>query len=161
MNTDPPELTERQQKFCEIVAMGTMSIAKAWMASGHECKNLVVAQKAASRARALPHIKAYLADLNAERRENCILTKEEMERYLSRAILTPAGEVDESSELCESYEDADGKVKVKMPSKIRAAEILAKLRGYFAPEQISVQGMDEMLKLMTDIRGASAQSSRP
>lgn len=60
------------------------------------------------------------------------MDKNERLKYLTRAIETSVKDVDEASDLCQSYEkDKNGKIKYRMVDKLKALELISRLCGDF------------------------------
>ena len=59
-----------------------------------------------------------------------VLSVRERREFLARIVRTPIGQVDESSDLCQSYKiGKEGEREYKLPDKLRALELDAKLSG--------------------------------
>lgn len=59
-----------------------------------------------------------------------VLSAQEKRAFLADIVRTPVGEVTENSPLCQSYKiDNEGKIEYKMPDKLKALELDAKLAG--------------------------------
>jgi hypothetical protein len=95
------------------------------------------------------------------------VSREDMVRYLHEVLITPVGEIDADHVLAQEMTRSrrvrgrgeDGEEweteKIKMPAKMDATEKLIKLAGWYAPETRRIEGMDQMLELMTAIRAGA------
>lgn len=63
------------------------------------------------------------------------LSKHEKRAFLARIVRTPIGDVSAASDLCQEHTVTEGMTKVKMPSKLQAIELDAKLAGELGQEQ--------------------------
>ena len=106
----------RQERFCEFVASG-MSGTEAYLQAGWKC-NRDAARASAAETLAKPSIKAHLADLRKNQTREALLTKDRQREILR-----------------DMAEDPGAKQLVR----IRAIELDAKLAGYFAPDQVTVE----------------------
>ena len=78
-----------------------------------------------------------------------ILAIMEKRLFLARVVRTPIGEVDESSDLCQSCEiDDKGGRKYKMPDKLRAIQLDNDLSGE-GSEAKSADALTEMMQRIT------------
>lgn len=97
----------------------------------------------------------YLAELREAARQDTILSLRDKREYLARVVRTPIGEVDEGSDLCQesATEETElaSKKRIKMPCKLRAIELDAKLAGELKDQPPAVT-VDAMALLIDQIR---------
>lgn len=97
----------------------------------------------------------YLAELREEAKQLTVLTLAKKREFLARVVTTSLGSVDESSDLCQessSEETMHGsRRRIKMPDKLRAIELDAKLAGELK-EQPPAVTVDAMALLIDQIR---------
>lgn len=149
-------LNERQRQFAEHYATG-LPAGRAYEKAGFSATG-ATADKAASRLLKNVDVCRYVETLRrwaASRSEDEVaLTIEKKLRYLAKVVLTPVSDVDPTSPLCQEYtanwmggrqgrlmrgnlptgnekeEQPETEiVKIKMPCKLRALELHAKLSG--------------------------------
>ena len=129
----------RHERFAQIVASGkTQADAyRTVFPSSRKWKDSAVHVKGSELA---GKVKGRIDELLQAKADDGIATREELARFLTKTVRTPVGDVDDKSDLAQEVEvraSGDGvTTRVKMPSKIAAASELAKLRGYYAPEQV-------------------------
>lgn len=149
-------LNPRQIRFCELYhasGNGCESYAEAYGASA--------AVSAANAWRLLRNdgIRNELARLAGETATLAAMSREDMADYLVSAIMTPAGDIDEHSPLCEEVtrhvgEDGVEVVKIKSVSKLGAAKELIRLTGMAAPQKVEVSANSEVVEMLRVITGA-------
>jgi hypothetical protein len=97
----------------------------------------------------------YLAELREEARRETVLSLRDKREFLARVVRTPIGDVDEGSDLCQesATEETEiaSKKRIKMPDKLRAIELDAKLAGELK-EQPPAVTVDAMALLIDQIR---------
>lgn len=70
-------------------------------------------------------------ELQDEATRNIALSKDEMHEVLRDTVLTPIGKIDEMNPLCQEMTiSPDGSKKLKMPDKLKALELAAKLQNF-------------------------------
>lgn len=149
-------LNPRQRKFAEryhATGNATRSYAEAYGV----CDSVAAAN--AYRLLRNDGIRKELARLHGETAALASMSREEMADYLVAAIMTPAGEIDENSPLCEEVtrhvgEDGVEVVKIKAVSKLGAAKELIRLAGMAAPQKVEVSASDDVVGLLREITGA-------
>jgi hypothetical protein len=98
-----------------------------------------------------PEVKARIAELRGEASAAHRLNRRELLNYLVDVIQTPAGEVREGDRLCHSYRHTARQRSTRMPDKLKAAEMLAKLCGWMAPEEQEQSGpVEVMVRIVGD-----------
>lgn len=96
-------------------------------------------------------VKLRIAEIQRPRATAVKLSLEEKREFLRRAVMTPVGQIDETSDLCESREMTRFGPKFKSVDKLRALEIDAKLAGEFQ-EKIELQSSDALAALLLSLR---------
>jgi hypothetical protein len=133
----------RHERFAVAVAMGRRQ-TQAYEEAGFEGRGKLATNRSL-RLLATPAIKARIAELRAGALKEYRLNRRELLDYLADVILTPAGQVEEGGPLCQSFRTSGRRQIMRMPSKVRAAEMLAKLCGWLAPEKEEHPGGLEVL----------------
>ena len=100
-------------------------------------------------------IKQRVAEIQSKTEGKAVLTIAQKREFLRRVVVTPIGQVDEESDLCQAAEYSDTGRKFKMPDKLRAIELDAKLAGEFT-EKVEIKS-DGLLELLQAIRGGKAK----
>ena len=167
----PRGLSARQEKFCQIYIAGQTATEAYHQAYG----NAKGAEASASRLLSSAKVAARVQALQQRGALAAVLTLAEKRQYLRRVVLTAIGDVDPSSDLCQSYKRREeggdrgrlkrGKeesgnekhepeaevIEIKMPDKLRAIELDATLAGELKPA-VKVEAGDELLELLALIR---------
>jgi hypothetical protein len=151
-------LNPRQQKFCTLVASG-LSNAQAYQQAGYRCKKRESLDSAAYTLAHKPHIKEYLSQLKARVFVANAMTSAERRDFLARVKRTPLSEVTADSDLAQEVEygmdfDDDDKPhqyvkKIKVPNKLAAVELDAKLAGELQPDthvNVGIQLVNDRIK---------------
>ena len=159
----PNELTEQQKRFC-VAYVASFNATQAYLEAGYRCTTKS-AEACASRLLSTGKVKAYLEELRRPLVESKKITLEELLGSLADIIRTPVGAIGPDSPICQEYVEEitgegepRGKLKrgnadrgnevstlprrvrrVKMPDKLRAIDMAAKLLGLYAPEKIEVE----------------------
>lgn len=76
-----------------------------------------------------PDISERVVELQAEGAKGVVMSLQTSLEYLTRVVTTPAGQVTEESDLCQSYKHTLTENSIKMPDKLKALELLSKLTG--------------------------------
>jgi len=122
-----PLLNSRHERFAQMIALGRMA-RNAYM----EVYDSTPRSAEASSSRLLSNaaLRSRVAYLQAEAAKATVLTLAEKRKFLRDVVTTPIYVVDETNPLCQSAERTkDGSVRIKMPDKLRALELDAKLAG--------------------------------
>jgi phage terminase small subunit len=138
----------RHEKFAQAVARGRMQ-GQAYREAGFAARG-GSARTGAVNLGKRPEVKARIAELRGEATAAHRLNRRELLNYLVDVIETPAGEVREGDRLCYSYRHTARQRSTRMPDKLKAAEMLAKLCGWLAPEQLEHSGPVEVIVRIAD-----------
>lgn len=142
----PEELTPMEQAFCIAYCQGGGPVA-AYRAASSVYDELLGSRQTVERARRLmgkDHVRKYIRLLQDKMEEIGVLSLAHLQIFLSAAITTPIGDVDENHILAQEvtyHYDNYGIVKrktVKMVPKLPAGAMLAKMRGWDAPTEVNV-----------------------
>lgn len=128
-------LNERQRKFAERYATG-LPAGRAYEQAGFKASG-ATANEAASRLLKNVNVCQYVRSLRRRAAESSeavtILSIIEKRQFLARIVRTAISEVTAKSDLCQEHTETTtetgGTVKYKMPCKLRALELDAKLAG--------------------------------
>lgn len=173
-------MNPRQEKFAQLVA-GGMAASRAYEKAGYKTKGHA-SEASAGKLLRNAEVAAYVAKLRAAAKskgeEAAFLTINEKREFLRRVVLTPIYSVDEESELCQAAEyrvegglrgrlrrghhdrgNEEGAlettVKIKLPCKLRAIELDAKLAGEFESDRNAGKAADALASLMQSIAARS------
>ena len=122
----------RHERFCQLVAAGGEKTeafcqvyprARNWKPKCRWNRSSAMAAKLADRIRELQAVSA----------RETIATRTEIAEFLTRIIRTPIAQLDVASPLAQEQDAKAG--RFKMPSKLEAADKLAKLMGYYEQEK--------------------------
>jgi hypothetical protein len=94
-----------------------------------------------------------VAELKAAQSQKSEPSRDQLREFLTEAILTPAGKVDEQSGLCQSYKNTPEVREIRMADKLRAIEKLAKLCGWNEPEKHEHGANNELAEVLKRLRG--------
>ena len=107
---------------------------------------------------------AYVDEIREDARQQAVLTLAEKRAFLASVVRTPIGEVDEKSTLCQEISDEEdpatgrSRRRVKMPDKLKAIDLDAKLSGELKPETQPVA--DALAQIMDQIRNSTPNRER-
>lgn len=110
------------------------------------------------RLRADEGIRERIAEITSQitekTQQRAILRKEEALQYLTSGVLTPIGDVDERSPLCQKVKKrVDGSVEYQMVDKLASVGLIAKMQGWITEKS------EQHVKL--SIFQASGASEKP
>jgi phage terminase small subunit len=124
-------LNPRQERFAQLVA-GGMPASRAYREAGYSAKG-TASETCAAKLLRIAKVASYVATLRMEAKEKgetaAYLTLEEKRKFLRELVTTPVGDVDEKSPLCQSFKFTKDGHEYKLPDKLRALELDAKLAG--------------------------------
>ena len=140
----------RHELFAQAVASGK-SASEAYRQSGATGKN---ADVQAAKLVVKSSIRERVAELKEAQSRKSELSRDRLREFLTEVILTPAGNVDEQSRLCQSYKVTPDVREIRMPDKLAAAAQLAKLCGWHEPLDLGGSD-DELTMLLIKLRGGS------
>ncbi len=133
-------LSAQQRLFAEVYASGK-SQTEAYRAAYPKAKrNDAAAYAHASRLLRNGKVSAYVKELQEAARCAAVATRQEVLEYHTAVLRTPIGEVSPSSPLCQSHEATERSERVTMPSKLAAAQELAKMEGWYAADKVELAG---------------------
>ena len=147
----------RWRRFAELVAQGE-SLRAAYEQAGYAARG-ERAREGGKRLLARADVQAYIAEIQATVSERCRgtaeLTLERKLHFLARTVLTGAGRVKPEDDWWQGYRElANGTVEVKMPCKLRALELHAKLSGEWSDRTMgtTTDGGDGLSELLLELR---------
>jgi hypothetical protein len=136
-------LTEEQKIYARHRADGTLGKREAYLAA-YPNASRKSAPVLASRMDQRPEVRAEIERLQKKTETSTVLTRQEKREFLARVVRAKIGEIDETSDLCDSktlYYDKEGnhiRTVLKMPSKAQCVEIDNKMAGHNEPEKVDV-----------------------
>ena len=149
---DDGQLSARHEHFATLYASGTVTARDAYLAAFGEVKGV---DQSASRLLSSAKVAARVKAIQTESASGRTLTLRHKREYLYRVVTTAIGEVREDSDLCQAHKsitsDSGGSEEYKMPDKLRAIELDAKLAGELR-EEVKVEAGDGLAALMIRIR---------
>ena len=147
-------LTEKERNFVNNLCQG-LSGVEAYL-DAFDSKNRAIATRKASVLKQKPKIAAAIQAVEEFLDMSGVATKREICMYLTRAINDPASVIDKHSPLAQDIisEEIDDTgrevVKIKTVDKLKAADMLAKMRGFYEPEKINVDttGLKDLITMV-------------
>jgi hypothetical protein len=137
-------LTPQQREFIELHVLDGLPMYRAYLLAFDDViaakYNGKITAGSACRAGGIilqkEHAKTYVEELKARVAERAqqkrFLSLDEKREFLARLVRTPIGDIDEESELAEEVRTStDGTTSVKIPSKLKALELDARIMGEF------------------------------
>ena len=137
----------KHERFCQLVATGK-ALGPAYEAVYGKARG---ARQSGSRLLTDVDIKHRVAEIQGKAEGRAVLTIAEKREFLRRVVVTPIGQVNEESDLCQAAEYSLAGQKFKMPDKLRAIELDAKLAGELSAEKVEIRG-DGLLELLQALR---------
>jgi hypothetical protein len=123
------ELTEKERTFCRNLISG-MNQRTAYLSAGYNASSTESADAAASQVKARPRVSEYLRQLREAAFTANVLTLAEKRDYLARAVRTPISAISADSDLAQGIKyDREGNAELRIPDKLKALELDAKLAG--------------------------------
>jgi len=141
------ELSPREAAFVEALLSGKdgkpMPAGRAYEEAGYRARG-ASADSLASKLLRKDKVSAKIKARRREMAEACQIEKWQLVDFLSRALLTPVGEVDETSDLAQEVTtdevgEAVLRKKIKSVGKIEAGKLLATLLNWTEPEKHEVK----------------------
>lgn len=131
------ELTEKERNFCRNL-IGGMNQRTAYLSAGYNASSTESADAAASQVKARPRVSEYLRQLREAAFTANVLSLAEKRDFLARAVRTPLSSISADSDLAQGIKyDREGNAELKIPDKLKALELDAKLAGELK-EQVTV-----------------------
>lgn len=151
-------LSFRERKFAEAFT-GGMPAGRAYEKAGYQARGNS-AESLASKMLRKDKLKAFVLAERRRMAEADQFQKWQLIEFLTRAITTPVGRVDEDSDLAQEVtRDEVGEMvartRVKSVGKLEAAKQLATLLNWNAPEKISLDASEQLAGLLQKIRARS------
>lgn len=141
------DLSPREAAFVEALLSGKdgkpMPAGRAYEAAGYRARG-ASADSLASKLLRKNKVSTEIKKRRRELAEACQIEKWQLVDFLSRALLTPVGEVDETSDLAQEVTtdevgEAVMRKKIKSVGKIEAGKLLATLLNWTEPEKHEVK----------------------
>lgn len=128
-----PRISPKNRKFADLIIAGETLADAYHKAISSKCTR-ESANVAGGRLKELTEVKAYIERVAARVEEKAIeaaaLTMAERRSFLARVVRSKVGEITEASDLCQEYKiGKEGERSYKLPCKLRAIELDAKLSG--------------------------------
>jgi len=169
----PSGLLPWELRFCQEYAItGQLLDAMKQVCAVHELGNDHSLRMRAVALLKKPVVKRYLERLTARLEELGVASMLEVQMFLTAAIRTPVGMLDEENPLCQrkttvTTTHKDGteteKVSLESVSKLEAAKMLIRMKGWDAPTKIDVSHsggvmLVPMAENLTDWQKAAGES---
>jgi hypothetical protein len=156
------KLTPQQREFIELHVLDGLPMYRAYLLAFDD----VIAEKyngqitpgSACRAGGIilkkDHAQTYVEELKARVAERAqqkrFLSFDEKREFLAKLVRTPISEIDEESELAEEMRVSnDGTTSVKIPSKLKAIELDARIMGEFK-DSMRLEVSEKVIDLAQD-----------
>ena len=135
-----PSLSTRRLNYCRHRAAGHPK-STAYRLSGYACKSVEDAASAACKLEKDFRVITMIESLrNSSFTKDC-LTLQEKRSFLASVLRTPISEVSSNSPLCQEYSEESTehgvKRKIRIPDKLRALELDAKLANEFEQDRVT------------------------
>jgi hypothetical protein len=158
----PPLTNPRHELFAQGVVRG-LTVTEAYAEAGYRKDG-----GNSSRLLSSAVIQSRVKEIKEENNQMCLISRERALAYLTQVVMTPAGEVSPASPLCQAYtetaSDSGPAVKVKMPDKLRALQLIGKWCGWETgnqAEQESARALGGIAEMLARIRGRGFASRSP
>ena len=124
----------RHERFAQLVASGRTQAdsyrevwpkSKRWKDSSVHVRASLVAAKVSQRVTEIQQASAAKAGI----------TRDELVEFMAQVLRTPIGDVTDKSPISERLRVTPSGIEVFMPSKIAAADFIAKVLGFYAPQK--------------------------
>ena len=133
-------LTPRQRSAIEYVAAG-LTHAQAGIKAGYSPNGVKVSMsKMLTKANSSEYLDSLLdkaTEIATERVVGHIMSIQERQVWLTRAVLTPLDEIDAGSDLCTESITSENIVKLKKVDQVRAMDMLNKMTKGYTPEEVN------------------------
>ena len=146
----------RHERFCQLLASGKSAVAAYREAAGKRAgkpENDHVHSAEWKRARGVRERLRELMEANSKR---STLTREEALMFLTRVIMTPAGDVGPHDSLCQSHKVTSGDGwevhEVKVPDKLGAVMQLSRMCNWNSPEEVRLSASDSLKAYLLELR---------
>ena len=150
-------LNPRQERFAQLVATG-MPASRAYREAGYTATGNA-AEAGASQLLRHPKVAAYVNEVRAAAKakgeEAAYLTLEEKRKFLRDVVTTPIGEIDERNKLAQALKVTKDGREIKLPDKLRALELDAKLAGELK-DKVEIDASPELAEWLAIRRGGKS-----
>lgn len=149
----------RHEAFCQHVAKGFKGAEAYREVYGKDRKN--ARGGASDLIRDNPDISARIKELSARSAEGAVMTLREEMEFLTRAILTPIDQIDETHVLCQRVKRTDAGTEFWSVDKLRAMELLARLKKELSDKPLNVAvGVNVNVTVMSEERQNELQDRK-
>lgn len=108
-----------------------------------------------------PDLQRRITELQSEVKSDRIMSANELAEYLTEAARTPVNNIDGDSMFAQEISHTERGTTVKSVSKLRALELLSKIRGYLAPDRLEVTEIREPIaELRKRVKSAKGRHAR-
>ena len=142
------QLSLKDKKFCECFVINGNNATKAYLEAMDSSVKITTARVQGMLMLDKPKIQAHIEKLHQKYDDMAAINKEEILNFLARAIKTPIGEIDETSDLCTGFTIApDGQKIYKAYSKKDAVDQTISVCGFSKPQKLAIEGVSINLDL--------------
>lgn len=137
---DINEISPRQARLCHLISLG-MANNTAYFEAGYGSPTTTpaAASTAANSILREPKVKAYMQHLREASFLANVLTLAEKRSFLADVVRTPVGSIGKDDKLAQVLRFHKGEMtEIRMPDKLKAVELDAKLAGELAENQVAV-----------------------
>jgi hypothetical protein len=128
----------RHEAFAQAVASGMQGAQAYRKVYGDHLKN--PRSQASDLLKDNPDISERVKEIQDTGAKGAVMTLQQEMEYLTKAILTPIDQIDETSILCQRVKNSDSGRELWMVDKLRAMEMLIRLKGEFAADKVQHGG---------------------
>lgn len=139
----------RHEAFAQAVASGMKGAGAYRKVYGEQVKS---PRSQASDLMKDPDISQRVREIVGKGISGAVMTLQQELEYLTRAIVTPIDQIDETSPLCQRAKYSETGRELWMVDKLRAMELLIRLKGEFAADKVAVTGEIEHRHILTEDR---------
>lgn len=157
----PPLSNPRHERFAQGIVRG-LTVGQAYAEAGYRRND-----SNCSRLRSKPFIKRRVKEIQEENNEMSLISRQASLAFLTKIALTPVGEVTQASPLCQEYIESTtehgASLRVKMPNKIQALQLIGKWCGWETgnqAEQEAAKALGGIAEMMARIRAGGAAARR-
>jgi hypothetical protein len=132
-------VTPKQARFCHLVSLG-MPMGQAMFEAGYHPKDKKSASEQANKLMKSFPVAKYYKELQETAFLANVLSLAEKRSYLADIVRTPIAKIDGHNKLAQfaRYDENGNMTEVRMPSKLTAIELDAKLAGELSDTQVNV-----------------------
>ncbi|MFV1994676.1 MAG: terminase small subunit [Verrucomicrobiales bacterium] len=125
-------VNDRQRRFAMWVVMGVPA-GRAYERAGYSARG-GAADASASKLLRNAKVSRYVAKLRREGEARAAMGFDGMAAYLQEVMLTPVSKLTPDHHLVEKFKESPAGIEIRMPDKLTAAKLLARMMGWDVPK---------------------------